>query len=513
VQVHPTESAIHLAVAGGLGCALGIALSSRAGLAFGGALLVGLAIARAVTQINVARIRAAGFEMLWQTSERVRRVGRSESFELAAELRNRDARAARFARLRAVASPGLSVTVEPESGEVPAGGRLAVQLRITAHGLGRHAVHGLSLELRGGPGLFEVPLTFANPFGIEVLPRVYTRVARSSAGGRSRRVAEQPRSRPLAGDSLELRELRQHQPGDPLRKVAWKASARRGQLLVREHEREERDVVFVLLDAAIELASGTPGSSALERAVDEAASLAVRHLHRGDDVGLGVLGRRVLTWLPPDHGSSHTLQLLEGLAHSISPVHADRSALDEAEVAQRVLDHLRPLAPDVAGSVAAYELDRVARRAEKLLARAPFPSVEVHAGSSRERALRGYLEAFGIGSPQRTGPDRAEVDERLVQALTRLASQRPEPTLVYVLSPAPTPGSRQGVMEALRRRKKRRTQLIWESIAPELSVDAPEGSAFAAARAIVRRAELNRSEGERALRRAGVVVEHIGRGA
>ena len=44
-------------------------------------------------------------------------------------------------------------------------------------------------------------------------------------------------------------------------------------------------------------------------------------------------------------------------------------------------------------------------------------------------------------------------------------------------------------------------------------IDAPEGSAFAAARAIVRRAELNRSEGERALRRAGVVVENIGRGA
>ena len=37
----------------------------------------------------------------------------------------------------------------------------------------------------------------------------------------------------------EIRELREHMPGDPFKKIAWKASARRGRLLVRA--RRSRD--------------------------------------------------------------------------------------------------------------------------------------------------------------------------------------------------------------------------------------------------------------------------------
>ena len=32
----------------------------------------------------------------------------------------------------------------------------------------------------------------------------------------------------MRGEGDDLRELREHQPGDPFRKIAWKASARRG---------------------------------------------------------------------------------------------------------------------------------------------------------------------------------------------------------------------------------------------------------------------------------------------
>ena len=62
--------------------------------------------------------------------------------------------------------------------------------------------------------------------------------------------ADAGRPGPLSGDGYELRELRDHQPGDPFKRIAWKASARHGTLLVRDHEREERDVVWLLLDAS-----------------------------------------------------------------------------------------------------------------------------------------------------------------------------------------------------------------------------------------------------------------------
>ncbi|HTQ06211.1 MAG TPA: DUF58 domain-containing protein, partial [Polyangiaceae bacterium] len=290
MQTYPAESSIALAGTALAAMAVGLVLRDPTTTATGGALLVGLAIARLATQLDVAGIRAAGFEMAWRGEARRARVARGEEVVLVAELRNRDARAARFNALRATHSPELTVTVEPKAGEVPGGARLLVRVTVRGERVGRHAIHALSLELEGGPGLFEVPLTFANPYGVQVLPGAARELLHSARGGRSRRTAVQGRPGAFAGEGDSLRELREHQPGDPFRRIAWKASARRAQLLVRENEREERDVVWVLVDASVELWSGPIGQSPLDLALDEAATVALRHFRRGDHVGLAVVG-------------------------------------------------------------------------------------------------------------------------------------------------------------------------------------------------------------------------------
>ena len=50
-------------------------------------------------------------------------------------------------------------------------GKLRVKVRVRAPRVGQHGVYGLALEVRGAPGMFEVPLTFANPSGLEVVPQ------------------------------------------------------------------------------------------------------------------------------------------------------------------------------------------------------------------------------------------------------------------------------------------------------------------------------------------------------
>ncbi|HMR74145.1 MAG TPA: DUF58 domain-containing protein, partial [Polyangiaceae bacterium] len=221
MQIHPTKTTVDITVAGFAIMAVGLLFQVPAMVGWGGALIVGLAVARAVTHVSVARIRAAGFEMLWRSEPRVRRLARGESIELEAEVRNRDSRAARYVALRPVCSPNLKVELDPAAGEVPASGRLGVKIRVTAPRVGRHGIFGLSLEVFGAPGLFEVPLTFANPFGLEVLPRAFASRLRSPRGGRSRHSANDGRPGPLSGESLELRELREHQPGDPFKRIAW----------------------------------------------------------------------------------------------------------------------------------------------------------------------------------------------------------------------------------------------------------------------------------------------------
>lgn len=473
-------------------------------------MLLGLGIARAVTEVSVARIRSSGFEMLWRRPERARRLARGETVEIEAEVRNRDARAARYVGLRPVFAPELEVRVEPEHGEVPAGGRLQVTVMVTGNRVGRHAIHGLSLEVQGGPGLFEVPLTFANPYGIEVVPNSQFKLSRQTRGGRSQRDASHGRSSPLSGESGELRELRHHQAGDPFRRIAWKASARRGELLVREYEREEREVVFLLIDAAVELSAGRPGQAALDRVLDNAAAVALRHVGRGDPVGLGVIGRRVLAWIPPKRGTSQGARLVEALAHSVTAVQADRSALDEADLALRVLEHMRPLDPELTGNVALHELDRIARRADRLRPRAPFPKADAYAANRRERSLRRYLEAFGMGSPLRVGPDRPEVDELLVHALGRLRTERPRPSLVLLWTPAPELSTRTRLVDAVRRLRSRRTDVIWASVPVHAGLDTSDPNAKIVAEALGRRAELSAGRGEAALRRLGIRVERVG---
>lgn len=438
MRLYPTGTAAHLAIAGAAVVGVGLVAGQPAVVGWGAALVFGVAIARAGTLVSVARIRAAGFEMLWSSGQRVARLSRGGEVTIEAEVRNRDTLAARYVGLRAIASSQIDVTLDPAEGEVPAGGRLKVSVKVHAPRVGRHGVFGLALEVRGAPGLFEVPLTFANPYGVEVLPAGYTTHLRSARGGRTRLAAEGGQSGNAAGEGSDLREVREHRPGDPFKRIAWRASARRGKLMVREMEHEERDVVWVVLDASVELWAGVPGTAPLDMLIDDAASIVDRHVRHGDRVGLIVVGSRALVEIPPDRGVRHAVALHEALAFATGTYDRDRSEADEADVALRVLEHLRPLDPHGLADVSRRDLDKLAQRAATAMSRAPFRPEPPDGASARERKLRQYLAAFGVESPPRAEPDHPRTAAAMVGALERIRRERrPRASVVYVAGVAP----------------------------------------------------------------------------
>jgi uncharacterized protein (DUF58 family) len=511
VRVYPNREASYLATAGLVAFGIGFIAQEPAILGWAGCLLIGLTLARVATLMAVTRIRAAGFEMLWRSRSKAVRLGRGESVTLFAELRNRDKRAVRFERLRALSSSALAVRVVPEGGQVPGRGRLRIEVHVEALRVGMHGLHGLSLEVQGGPGLFEVPLTFANPTGFEVLPKPYAALARSPRGGRSRASTAANRASRLSGDSTELREIREHQPGDPFKRIAWKASARRGVLLVRDYERDERNVVWLVLDASVELWAGAPGRAALDLAIDEVAGVAQRHLGRGDQVGLMVVAGRVLESLAPARGVRHSLEILLALARGAATRDHDRSALDESDVALRVLEHMRPFDPRAANGIRANDLERLARRAARVVRRAPLDVSPPSAPTSREQALRGYLAAFGIDSPPRLETDRARTDACLLEALTPLCgTPRPE-VLVYLWSPPATPGTRSGVEAFLGQLPRAgRAALRWVPMWQEPSIVRGSGDvASVVADAVSIRTRIAEQRGVAALRQLGVRVDRV----
>src|SRR5690606_6470068 len=95
----------------------------------------------------------------------------------------------------------------------------------------------------------------------------------------------------------------------PFRRIAWRASARRGRLFVREMDREERDVVWLVLDASVALWSGALGGAPLDDAIDEVATLIGRYVERGDSVGLCIVAADVNLAVEPATGPAHAAAL------------------------------------------------------------------------------------------------------------------------------------------------------------------------------------------------------------
>jgi uncharacterized protein (DUF58 family) len=457
VRLFPTRPALDIAVAAASLVLVGILLFQPAIVAWGGALITGLSLARAITLLNVARVRSAGFEMVWRGTGRSARVVKGQTVELHAEVRNRDTRAVRFAASRVVASPNVAIEVVPAAGEVPAGGRLEVLVKVRGKRVGRHGLFGLGLEMLGSPGLFEVPLTFANPFGIEVLPATTpSRRAALRSGGSAIGVRPSRRS----GDASEFSELRDHQFGDPLKRVAWKASARRGKLMVREYEIEERETVWLLLDVSVELWAGRIGAAPLDLAIDCAAELVRQHLRAGHEVGLELIAPGGTTRVAAGRGTGQEHRLFAALAHTPSTLDPGRSGLDERGIAQRVLEHAAVLAPAAAAQVSPAELDGIAALAREQLEQAPFPEAQIAAPTPRESSLRSYLAAFGISAPPRLEAERARTDPLLGEAIAKHCSQRAT-SLVYVLSPLPDAQRLALLGPVLRRARRTRSQLRW----------------------------------------------------
>jgi uncharacterized protein (DUF58 family) len=512
MQLHPTRATFQVALAGAAMVAVGIATRVSAAVAFGGAMLLAVTLGRALALSTVTRIRASGFEMVWGTARRVTRIERGEEVVLDAELRNRGVDDARGVNLRPVASSMLSVTVTPNVLDLPAASKVRFQIKVRANRVGRWGVHGIALEVRGTPlggeGLYEVPLMFANPHGLEVVPRALFAMLQTARGGRARVGAEAGRPAPLSGEGEQLKELREHVPGDPFKRIAWKASARRGQLLVREMEREERDIVWLVIDASVELWAGAEGRAPLDVAVDELGGVAARHLSRGDKVGLVVFASRVRTWLPPDGGPMHATRITGALASAASMVDSDRCELEEVELAARVAEHLRPLDPRGLSDVPRGNLESLAVRAEAMRMRAPFAPRLPQAATPREARFRHYLAAFGVEVPPRVDGEREKAEAQLSAVLEQIVREkRKKPSIVHIWAPPPGPDNTE-LERALRRLRARHVEVRWTLPSFEPALETKAGalsSVDEVVRGAVRlRVRASQTRAERAMRALGV---------
>ena len=421
-------------------------------------MLCGVTLARSLTRASVARARAAGFEMLWSSREASVKATRGQPLVLTAELRNRDNLPTRFRKLLVDHAPGLQVDCQPSSGEVPPHGSLKIKLTIVPLRVGPHGIFSLTMQTVRAPGLFSVPLSFSNPYVIEVLPKTTKARLSLPRAGRSALLSAASNQGRKRGNGSDFRELREHRPGDPYKHIAWKASARRGRLLVIEKEQTETDIVWLLVEMSVDSAFGHPGHAAMDEALDAAASLCHAHLAQGDQVGLALIGNRVLYKLLPGRGTKQSARIVSAICQMAHTLDADRSDWDEADVAQRVLEHARTIDQAVGGEEP-FDYGRLAEHAARIMGRAPKSAMPPWAPRPSDRILRQYLLSFGIHSPARSTSDREATQRRIAEFLDELYAKRPRPSLVYLVAETPELSGNARLLRSLRRFVGRRTEL------------------------------------------------------
>ena len=112
------------------------------------------------------------------------------------------------------------------------------------------------------------------------------------------------------GEGIEFADIRTWAAGDTLKRVNWRASARRGDLWVNESHPERNTDVILFVDSFAEARRG--GEGTLDLAVRATATLADAYVRRRDRVGLIAFGG-ILRWLTPATGIIQLYRVIDAL--------------------------------------------------------------------------------------------------------------------------------------------------------------------------------------------------------
>ncbi|GAA1340279.1 DUF58 domain-containing protein [Arthrobacter roseus] len=203
------------------------------------------------------------------------------------------------------------------------------------------------------------------------------------------------------GRSLDFEDLRAYAPGDEVRDIDWKATARHGAPLIRRYvAARHHNVLFVVPTGCLMSAVTEAGESRLdatENALGVLRHIAIRH---GDPIGM-VSGPATSTTVHPFNGSETQLEVLLRAISDIDPHSVDNASgalLTQLEYVSRHIRR-RTLLVVIADEPEAGE------RLEALLGRLRASVVAQYrvAENARREAMESLLRRTGTASSSISG--------------------------------------------------------------------------------------------------------------
>jgi uncharacterized protein (DUF58 family) len=112
------------------------------------------------------------------------------------------------------------------------------------------------------------------------------------------------------GSGIDFDEVREYVPGDDVRSIDWKVTARQGRPFIKKY-REDRELTILLaIDVSASGNFGSGDESKRERAAELASVLAFSAIKNRDNVGLLLFTDQTELYIPPGKGRFHVLRVI-----------------------------------------------------------------------------------------------------------------------------------------------------------------------------------------------------------
>ncbi len=112
------------------------------------------------------------------------------------------------------------------------------------------------------------------------------------------------------GSGMEFEEVREYVPGDEIRSIDWKVTARMGRPYIKRFREEREQVIMLVVDMSRSGLFGTQASNKRETITQLASILAFHAVKNQDKVGVILFTQDIERYIPPKQGAAHVWRVI-----------------------------------------------------------------------------------------------------------------------------------------------------------------------------------------------------------
>ncbi|MGD8453823.1 MAG: DUF58 domain-containing protein [Phycisphaerae bacterium] len=208
---------------------------------------------------------------------------------------------------------GMAVEPPLMAARLPAHTRATLRYRARPHARGLYEFGDIHVRCATVLGLLVRQQRIHLRTPVKVYPNVQNLRHYEMALQRHRMQALGLRRATERGQGHQFESLREYLPGDDVRDIAWKATARRSRLIVREFGAERSQNIVVMLDCGRLMTTQADGISRLDYAINATIMLTYAAMKEGDSLGLLGFSDEIEAYVPPTRGGGALRRMNEAL--------------------------------------------------------------------------------------------------------------------------------------------------------------------------------------------------------